>query len=80
MLLLLHMELAHEGRAAMSTVGWKDLAFTQTPGPTSFGDHMLVVTEEHIARWKDDPDGRYAMMPSAESASPIDLGKFYPSL
>ena len=64
----------------MSTVSWKDVAFTETAGPASFGDLTLTIKEEHIVRWKEDPDGRYAVMPAPEGISPVDLGKFYPSL
>ena len=64
----------------MSTVSWKDVAFTETAGPASFGDQTLTIRDEHIARWRDDPDGRYAVTPSPEGVSPVDLGKFYPSL
>jgi hypothetical protein len=64
----------------MSTVSWKDVDFTETAGPASFGDLTLTLTDEHIARCKEDPDGRYAVMPAPEGVSPVDLGKFYPSL
>jgi hypothetical protein len=64
----------------MSTVSWKDVAFTETAGLVSYGDVTLNVTNEHITRWKEDPDGRYAVMATPDEASPADLGKFYPSL
>lgn len=64
----------------MSTVSWKDVAFTENAGPASFGDLTLTIKDEHVVRWKEDPDGRYAVMPAPEGVSPVDLGKFYPSL
>jgi len=64
----------------MQTVSWKDISYTEVAGPTSFGNLALRITDEHIARWKEDPDGRYAVMPAPEGVSPVDLGKFYPSL
>jgi hypothetical protein len=64
----------------MSTVSWKDLAFTETAGPATFGDWTLTVKDEHIARWKEDPDGRYAVMATPDGVSPVDLGRFFPSL
>ena len=78
--LVVAIELVRQGRAAMSTVSWKDVAFTETPGPTSFGELTFTLKDEHIARWKEDPDGRHAVMPTPEGVSPVDLGKFYPSL
>ncbi|RYE78861.1 MAG: hypothetical protein EOP19_20930 [Hyphomicrobiales bacterium] len=64
----------------MSTVSWKDVASTETPGPASFGDLTLTITEQNIAQWKDDPDGRFAVMETPDGVSPVDLGKFFPSL
>jgi hypothetical protein len=64
----------------MSTISWKDVTFTETAGPIRHGDVTLNVTENHIARWKEDPDGRYAVIAAPDDASPVDLGKFYPSL
>lgn len=64
----------------MSTVSWKDVDFTETAGSASFRDQTLTIKDEHIAQWKEDPDGRYAVMPAPEGVSPVDLGKFYPSL
>ncbi|GGD28504.1 hypothetical protein [Aureimonas glaciei] len=64
----------------MSTVSWKDVTFTETAGPICRGDVTLDITEDHIARWKEDPDGRYAVMAVSDYVSPVELGKFYPSL
>jgi hypothetical protein len=64
----------------MSTVSWKDVAFTETAGPAEFGGQTITIKDEHIVRWKDDPDGRYATMELRDGAPTVDLGKFYPSL
>jgi hypothetical protein len=63
----------------MSTVTWKDLEFASVPGAINFRDRLLNVGEDHIARWQEDPDGRYSLKQSTEGSDP-QLDRFFPSL
>jgi hypothetical protein len=63
----------------MSTISWKDLDFAEVPGIMHFNDMTLMLDEEHIRKWKDDPDGRYSLKPQ-DIAGHAELDKFFPSL
>jgi hypothetical protein len=63
----------------MQTVSWRDVAHAKTPGPVSFGDYSLDLRTEDIARWVEDPDGRFKLVVS-ETLPQAKLGMFYPSL
>ena len=66
----------------MRTIRWTDVGCTEAVGEVAFQDMMLAVGPHQIARWKDDPDGRFAL--SVHSLSDgrkrAALSKFYPSL
>ena len=66
----------------MRTVRWKDVGFTEAAGEIAFSDMMLAVGPSQIARWKEDPDGRFALSVNAGSdgRKRAALSKFYPSL
>lgn len=66
----------------MRTIRWNDVGFTEAAGEIAFQDMMLAVGPSQIARWKDDPDGRFALSvsPSADGRKRAALVKFYPSL
>jgi hypothetical protein len=64
----------------MPTMGWRDAAFTEASGPVRFRNVTVQIGPQHLARWKDDPDGRFGVTPSAVDPTKAELGKFYPSL
>ena len=64
----------------MPTIGWNDIAFGDAPGQIRFREFLVSITAEHIARWKDDPDGRYRLKLLSETARTAEPEKFYPSL
>ena len=64
----------------MLTIGWRDVEFGEAPGLVRFRDLMVTLKAEHIARWKDDPDGRFQLRLNAQGTETAELEKFYPSL
>lgn len=66
----------------MRTVRWIDVGFTEAAGEIAFHDMMLAVGPSQIARWRDDPDGRFALSTShgPDGRKRAALSKFYPSL
>ncbi|WP_156419305.1 hypothetical protein [Aureimonas sp. AU12] len=45
----------------------------------TFRQYSLAIGEADIARWEDDPDGRFKLVTSDDPAT-AKLGTFYPSL
>ena len=66
------------GVQSMTTLGWDNIKFAETPGLVRFRELLVSIGPEHIARWKDDPDGRFQL--KYVSAGTAELEKFYPSL
>ena len=64
----------------MPTLGWDSIGFSEAPGQVRFRDFIVSITEKHIARWKDDPDGRFKLRLTSEAANTAEPEKFYPSL
>jgi hypothetical protein len=63
----------------MLTIGWNDIARAKAPGSVTFRQYSLAIGEADIARWEDDPDGRFKLVTSDDPAT-ARLGTFYPSL
>jgi len=64
----------------MATVSWRDVAHAKVPGPVTVGDYSLELRSEDIARWVDDPDGRFKLLIGDARPQAARLGTFYPSL
>jgi hypothetical protein len=66
----------------MHTVRWTDIDCIESAGEFTYRDMTLAVGPHQIARWKDDPDGRFALSVSAspDGRKKAALVKFYPSL
>ncbi|WP_156386538.1 hypothetical protein [Aureimonas sp. Leaf454] len=64
----------------MQTITWRDADFTVEPGTIRTSRYDVAVEKEHVERWRDDPDGRFLVVPPAHERAPARLEKFYPSL
>lgn len=66
----------------MPTIRWNDIGFTEKTGEIAYNDMILAVEPNQIARWKDDPEGRFALsvQAAADGRKRAALSKFYPSL
>ena len=64
----------------MPTIGWRDVAHAEISGPVRFRSLTVQIRPEHLAMWKDDPDGRFSVRLSSSDPTRGELGKFYPSL
>ena len=64
----------------MPTVSWKDIGLKDVAGPTPYRDRMLDLTDANITRWREDPDGRFALPDALEVGENVPLEKFFPSL
>lgn len=66
----------------MRTIRWTDIGFTENTGEIAYNDMVLAVEPNQIARWKDDPEGRFALsvQAAADGRKRAALSKFYPSL
>lgn len=64
----------------MPTIGWRDVAHTKVTGPVRFRSVTVHIGAEHVARWTEDPDGRFKVKSSSSDPTRAELGTFYPSL
>ncbi|MBC8129571.1 MAG: hypothetical protein H7Y08_04530 [Rhizobiaceae bacterium] len=66
----------------MPTIGWADVDWKDRAGHVAYRDMTLVLRDEHIAGWKDDPEARYAVdvAEGADGSKRGELVKLYPSL
>jgi hypothetical protein len=64
----------------MHSIGWREVDYTAMPGIRQVRDFTIMLLPEHIARWKEDPDGRFEVKSSANQNALAALGQFYPSL
>lgn len=64
----------------MSTIAWRDAAYTEASGPVRFRNLTVHIGPQHVAQWKDDPDGRFGVKPSTVDPTKAELGRFFPSL
>ncbi|WP_188913137.1 hypothetical protein [Aureimonas endophytica] len=64
----------------MPTIGWRDVAHVEVTGPVRFRSMTVQIRSEHVARWRDDPDGRFNVHASSADPTVGELGKFFPSL
>ena len=64
----------------MTTIGWRDVACTELTGPIEVDALTFHIAPEHLALWRDDPDGRFKLETDGKPEGHAILGKFYPSL
>ncbi|WP_056499841.1 hypothetical protein [Aureimonas sp. Leaf454] len=64
----------------MRTIGWGDVNHMRDTGAALVENEIVAINGENIAKWMDDPDGRFEVRAANGNGEPASLGRFCPSL
>jgi hypothetical protein len=65
----------------MIAIRWADVGYPSEPGEREFAGITLRVEADHIAKWREDPDGIWEIENASSSASSrrYTLDRWHPS-